>query len=484
MINTAIELLGAGPAGALADLHERMPRWLQIPAYGVLLIATVYGSLYQYTKDIYLTGLIQEYRSGDQEQRLPLPVASENHYVRYDTSTSTRTNRQGLFTMAVGPGYLWPFKTINLHVGISDSSTQPVPISAWSIWSLFTPPKEIHLIYVERARAYVRNTTDANVAYENAGVASAVAAAPSRAASGRYSLVSVARAQGNSSYDPSLTRSVRLHSLALSSPESDVSPELDARFSVHMTLNGASVDARPLEEPVVIPSDLGYFLFGTQSIPVSHEGRLRLTLTRPRFLLPAFEVAQCEVELSGQQLGTITSIPCVMSDAEIPELTLSFEVFPHLSVGFMSRELGNDAHTVRIWLDVERDTLPAIATVGYQLPALFRTRFVTEPRLEAAHFYNYGIPTYTSQFPVTATVTLSSGSIWQGTARIFSLEEEPTTAAGYYAKATLFYRPNDADDSDLEYALDLLETAVDMDPAFRTRGRAQGSHCISNTRTD
>ena len=443
-------------------IHREMPRWLQVAVYVILSIGILYSSLYQYTKDIYLSGLIQEYRAGDEQQPAPMPIASPNHYIRYDTSTSTLTNRQGLFTIPVGAGYLWPFQTITLHMGVADNATQSVPVSAWSVWNPLTPPKELNLFYVARTKTtnrYFRSLNDAIAAYQSSDSVSAAKTVSSRAAPIANPLALVLHAQeDNSQNDLAFTRSVRLHSLHFPAPDSDLT--LDARVAV----DGISVDAQSLQNPVIVHADADKFFFDNQPIPVPREGGLRITLTRPRFLLPAIEVARCDIELSGQRLGKIILVPCDVLGPEMPQFAISFEVFPHLSVSFMSREV-RDAYVVRIWLDVEREALQAVASVTYELPELFRNRLVTEPRLKAADFYIYGVSTYTPDFPVSATVTLSSGSVWQGTARIVSVDQEPTTAAGSFAKATLFY-PTIGGDADLENALSLAEAAIAMDPAF------------------
>ena len=472
---------------------QRMPRWVQVITYLVVLVFSFDLVAHLYSP-VHLHGEVRVYQAADQVQNgTPRPYwhNGTDHFIAHGLIKSA-TNRYGDFVIPLGRRFLpqvlntFALKTAPPRGSIDDDN---VPTQELRVWRFFpTANASLPLYYVPDSQEmnargpqkYFLKPEDATAAYEkNTTAASSATDAHQTSISPIQFPAAIASLAAQETDGPH--RLLRLATLDFPLVDSNMSVyfevTVDDRIATSSDLPQA--DSLPASDLRLGPSERR-FRFDAVAVPIPTDGaQVTLAAMRRRFW-SVFDstLATCSVDVSQQPPGE--SFEC---ESPGGTMTASLEIIPALRIDYVARpsESSPGAHNAVFWLDVDRSDMSLVTDVVYDLGPLFERRpirRIAAPLVDDADFYMFAHRLYTSEIPVSATVTLSSGTRWEIGARVLGEGAIPMTAAGHYARAMLWNMEAEGNgdtttmDGTTREAVKELEEAVDKDPAF-TRARAE-----------
>ncbi len=467
---------------------QRMPKWVQVITYLLVLVFSFDLVTHLYSP-VHLHGEVMVYQAADEAQDgTPSPYwhNGTDHFIAHGL-TKSATNRYGDFLIPLGRRFLpqllhtFALKTAPPRGSITDDN---VPTHELRVWRYFpTATTSLSLYYVPDSQEmsargpqkYFLKPEDATAAYAASSSADAhqasISPIPFPAA-----IVSLAAQETDGP-----NRLLRLATLDFPLVDSNMSVYFEVTVDDQIVTSSdlPQADSLPVSDLRLGPSERR-FRFDAVAVPIPNDGaQVTLAAMRRRFW-SVFDsiLATCTVAVSQQSLGE--SFECESLEGT---MTASLEIIPALQIDYVTSpsESSPGAYNAVFWLDVDRSDMSLITDVTYDLGPLFERRAIRRiatPLVDEADFYMFAHRLYTSEIPVSATVTLNSGTRWEIGAQVLGEGAIPETAAGHYARAMLWIMEAEGstdtatrEDATRE-AVKELEEAVDKDPAF-TRARAE-----------
>lgn len=470
---------GCSWSSLLAGVWPIIPSPLRIAFYLLFGLYTAYTTTGHVTKDYYLIGKVTAYQAG--EDPTATWRSAPNHTIRHSVYSQALTNRRGEFILPLHLSAL-PFGSIPLTLTLDDGDddTYHRPPLMHPKWQLLLTSSASTTFYhlpdnaFSSRQAYFATEKEAADHYRDHVAPSISSAAPpvvpQHPGSGgivRLPSFEAPLLATSGSDDPPLR--LRLHSLELPSLESDIVAYVDVagdtiRSPLHVYQSRSSAVSMG---PQRSNAALRY-----ADIPVFPNDTVTVSILRRRlFAFLDSEIATCHVSVNAATIAQIDSVTC--SSQAHGDPVLSFEVMPALQLRFASRRVPDGGYSTFIWLDVARSHVDSIDSVTYNIPILANSDMpadrkrteITEPLIDPSNYYMFWRRRlYTSVPSAVATVTLKSGSTWEGNAQPLPEDQEPTTPGGYYARGRLLALSEAP--ADLDNALDQFQEAVDADEKF------------------